>query len=118
MQKDDATKADGCRRCGECCKEMGSPPFMPRSAERAAILEKGLCAEGLDFPEDMPEELINEHLDYLQGEIDGTIESRGAKDMPCSWLDEEKMLCKHYEFRPGICREHSCPDADAGCHQR
>ena len=92
---------------------------MARCDEQLAILETRLCAEGLDFPEGTPKDLIDEYLEYLRGVIDETIVSRGGEDLPCYWLDEETMLCKHYEFRPGICREHFCPDAKAGQdHQR
>jgi Fe-S-cluster containining protein len=119
MPKKRAKKADGCRRCGECCMEMGSPPFLPRSRidddDYDEEIEEGeeateLCAEDLDFLEGTPQELIDEYMTYIRGVLDDTIESRGAQDLPCYWLDEETMLCKHYEFRPRICRQHSCWD--------
>lgn len=30
---------------------------------------------------------------------------RGSRDLPCVWLDPQTMRCKHYEYRPGICRD-------------
>ena len=118
MPKNDTKKTGGCRRCGECCMEMGSPPFLQRSYEDDDDDDEEeeeedateLCAEDLDFPEGTPQELIDEYMKYIRGVLDETIESRGAHDLPCYWLDEETMLCKHYEFRPRICRRHSCWD--------
>jgi Fe-S-cluster containining protein len=100
MKKDDEKNTDGCRTCGGCCMELGSPPFLQRTDPDGV--------ERWHFPNGMPQELIDEFVTYIRDVLNETIESRGGKNLPCYWLDEEKMLCKHYEFRPWVCRDFCC----------
>jgi len=69
-----------CRGCGACCMEIGSPPFV-----------------GEDLPEGI----------RIAWEL--AISARklgGWKDpWPCVWLDRETMQCRHYAYRPEVCRD-------------
>lgn len=78
-----------CQKCGNCCREMNSPPFKPalsgQPAEEASL----------------PTEILREYF--------GGMDRREADDwpdgVPCFWLTDDNE-CEHYEFRPQICREH------------
>jgi Fe-S-cluster containining protein len=54
----------------------------------------------------MPSELRAELAGYFEGAfILGTVGDRCEKGLPCLWLDEVSGRCKHYEWRPQICRD-------------
>ncbi len=80
---------------------IGLPPF-----------ETGLAC--VDPP--LPAHLIDELQEQLDGRIDIDVrnEALGAvTPMPCSpclWLDPHTKLCKHYEYRPQLCRDFFCGD--------
>src|SRR5207249_4421263 len=83
-----------CDGCSACCLSMGQPPFLlsledgaphPISgADSAADYQRLLAA---------PAEAQASYLSQGKGE-------GGA----CSWLDLSNQRCRHYEFRPDICR--------------
>ncbi len=86
--------SDICRDCGACCLKMGVPP-----------LDEYLDAEQqLQLDIDNPE--YKALPDELKREIDAAWEKGTASFVckPCIWLDQETRKCKHYEYRPIVCR--------------
>ncbi len=74
-----------CDGCGACCLEIGTPPFL-----------------GFEIY-NLPEPLRNEVL------TNNTIDREESK-LPCYWFDIKTRKCKHYEYRPQLCR-----DFEVGC---
>lgn len=73
-----------CDSCGACCQHMGYPPT-------SAIMDP---EEWMALP------------DALRIEIHDAMHAlRGDQELPCIWLDEQTKQCKHYEYRPSICRD-------------
>ena len=68
-----------CNRCGACCRDMGTPPFLPD--------------EKRDLP--MTVRLICEAM-YLTWPI------RGEEEVPCYFWDTV-MGCRIYPYRPSVC---------------
>ncbi|NUQ61155.1 MAG: YkgJ family cysteine cluster protein [Pirellulales bacterium] len=104
--------------CGNCCVQVGIPPFrckadgrivdvVVRDADEEKIVSD---TDELPLPENMPAELIQE----LARLAPLGLEARGE---PCVWFDRETRKCKHYEFRPNICRMFNC-GGDANRHWR
>lgn len=75
-----------CDNCGACCMSMMFPPF---DEEDGAI----------ELPSQIEEELISA-IEAGRNQVPGA----SRIGLPCFWLDTETRRCKHYEFRPGICR--------------
>ena len=73
-----------CAGCGACCEHMTAPPFRYGS-------ETG---ELWNLPKYLRNDLIRFRNDCPS--LDGT---------PCRWLDPETKVCRHYEWRPRICRD-------------
>lgn len=76
-----------CSNCGACCREMNAPPFYSHSGDDESwnVLPEHLKRE------------VNERIDAICDTVpDGS---------PCCWLDLETMKCRHYEWRPDICRD-------------
>ena len=74
-----------CDDCGACCSAVGHPHFYRNSND--------------ELWEQLPEHLkkeVNEYIDNLT-DID--------LGQPCFWLDPETKQCKHYEYRPQVCRD-------------
>jgi Fe-S-cluster containining protein len=111
--------------------EQGSPPGYALSYKPSKRKGKKLTAEEMEaLPtwvrdcensleedrqrwRDMPPQLRDELKAYYDGLLAGTGEDRGGR--PCLWLDMETRRCRHYEWRPSICRdfqvgEDSCHD--------
>ena len=75
-----------CQKCGNCCQGLGLPPFLDSpEAEILAVMPPELRAEVLATP-------------YTEA----------ANGRPCSWFDPATNQCRHYEFRPVVCRKHRC----------
>lgn len=53
----------------------------------------------------MPEELRAELFAYDAALQAGTSLDRTLEVMPCLWLDPVTRQCRHYEWRPKICRD-------------
>ena len=66
-----------CDGCGACCRNQPFPPFTQRDGD------------------DLPGHIVDELLGA------GKREDSDA----CLWLDEVTGRCKHYEYRPMLCRE-------------
>ncbi len=59
----------------------------------------------LMLPEDVKQDLNAFIAQYRQPEP-------GQLDGPCYWFDHKTRQCKHYEYRPRVCRDFKvgCPD--------
>jgi len=89
--------------CGNCCQRPGLPPFWPRDE---AMPPDHLVAE------------MQRHLEEAAGgnpcddvrQTPPAVAWRKANlpVAPCFWLDPQTRRCRHYEFRPKICRAEDC----------
>lgn len=71
-----------CDRCAACCKRTPVPPFQPG--------EEAVWNVPAWMLEPVHERIRrDEHFELL----------------PCVWLDEATLRCRHYEFRPQACRD-------------
>ncbi|MDC4206433.1 MAG: YkgJ family cysteine cluster protein [Candidatus Manganitrophus sp.] len=77
-----------CDGCGACCEEQGMPPGY-------------LFPALIDF---LPEALRKE-IEFHQEEERRTGATRFERGLPCIWYDLETKRCRHYDYRPDICRE-------------
>lgn len=90
-----------CDACGACCRQNGSPPL---------LLNSGL-GSGDRHPyrfAGMPAELISEIDDAFLGLHRGQ-----EPDDVCVWYDQAARQCRHYEWRPQVCRDFEI--ASAAC---
>jgi len=83
----------------------GSPPF------RAEVDEQGLPRIAEHLRPVMDEGLRMEIEDYWQRVLAGE-PARSARRLPCFWLDLDSRRCRHYPFRPKVCREYICRQQD------
>ncbi|MGQ0635806.1 MAG: YkgJ family cysteine cluster protein [Planctomycetaceae bacterium] len=83
-----------CDGCGLCCEGIGSPVLLYASRPNAA--------QPHPFrPDGLPEELIREIDDRFLGLV------RGQEPQErCLWFDPEARRCRHYEWRPQVCRDY------------
>ena len=79
-----------CEGCGECCAHMSSPPVLFTEFEA------------------LPDTLAHGIREYLAG-------LNYRDDGPCIWLDQTTKKCKHYEHRPGVCRDFNL--GSESCHR-
>lgn len=98
-----------CENCGACCEHMGTPPgyvmFVPPDGvemyegyKRSPDYKRWLS---------IPDAVKAELQAYYKAVRSGEIPDRTAgDDTPCLWLTEDKK-CKHYEYRPSICRGYA-----------
>lgn len=83
-----------CDGCGLCCEGIGSPVLLYQSY-------RGSDAAHPMRPQGLPAELIAEIDDHFRGL------SRGQEPQEqCLWFDPERRVCRHYEWRPPICRDY------------
>lgn len=129
-----------CEGCGACCRHMGAPPGYEECWRREGMNPDDL-ARWLKMPLQINATLIRYYLKVERGEVSSrtigkpndalyarAIETcdpfdvnkmlaemlernRTEKAIPCLWLDLETMKCKHYEYRPEVCRD---PQIDPG----
>lgn len=95
-----------CDGCSACCESIGLPPFEVPNPDLGPVPRKPLSpwavetySPDLDTFLSMPAELRAEHA-RLVTEIDAD-----PSGQPCAWLDRENKRCRHYEYRPVVCRE-------------
>ena len=79
----DMSSEVSCEGCAVCCHGEAVPPFLPTELDR---LPRALAA-GLDA--------------HAVEEAPGR---EGKHAGPCTWLAADGK-CRHYEDRPGVCRE-------------
>lgn len=76
-----------CTGCGACCTHMVRPPFM--------------IIDDADW-----NRLIKWRPDLVM-EINADREVRHCDDpAPCLWFDADRRTCKHYDYRPEVCRDY------------
>lgn len=83
-----------CDGCGVCCEGIGSPVVLYAS-------RPDLLGPHPFRPPGLPQELIDE--------IDTQFLGLRRGDEPqarCLWHDAETGKCRHYEWRPQVCRDY------------
>jgi Fe-S-cluster containining protein len=99
----DVLQPDTCNDCGLCCEGVGSPVMVYQSRPDVA-------GPHPIRPPDLPQPLIDEIDAHFQGL------ARGYEPQEsCLWYDPEARCCKHYEWRPPICRQYELGGRD--CRQ-
>lgn len=101
-------QADPCGGCGKCCHGIGLPPFEASNPAFGpqTVVTRGMTAGQYDtavFDTElfllMPEELRFAHAELV---LNLTADPSGGA---CAWYDTEADRCRHYDWRPGICRK-------------
>ena len=82
-----------CAGCGACCRRNGSPVVLYNSAYATA---SGHPYRPAGLPDPLAAEIDERFLGLRRGQ-----EGPG----PCLWYDAEAAACRHYQWRPGVCRE-------------
>lgn len=89
-----------CNNCGECCRRMNSPPgYVYLITCNPANWPDQADVSRL---KSMPLPVFITLLSYIK-RLDSVDDSE-----PCIWLDQETNKCKHYDWRPEICRSYNC----------
>lgn len=57
----------------------------------------------------MPSELKQQLQEYV-AEYDHPRD--GELDGPCVWFDQDKLICKHHQHRPNVCRDFQVGGSD------
>ncbi len=87
-------KPESCEGCGLCCQGIGSPVLSYQSRE--------VWKDYHPFrPPGLPECLIEEIDNHFAGLFRGQ-----ESQTQCLWYDAETRSCKHYEWRPKVCRDY------------
>lgn len=73
-------EAVNCDGCGACCYGQGLLPSC------------GPLLGGVVLPE------------RLQAELDVMVQKHDGDGHPCVWFNLETKRCKHYRYRPSVCR--------------
>ena len=95
-----------CDDCGACC--MGQAG-LPASWFVSPVIPSGRTASGKSLP--------NELRKQLQAIVQQWLNSGfPADDSPCIWFDQKSRRCRHYEYRPDLCRDAVIP-GDAACRR-
>lgn len=83
-----------CDGCGLCCEGIGSPVLL--------YVTRGAEAGPHPFrPSGLPQELIDE----IDGQFLGLHRGQEPQER-CLWFDPEARHCRHYEWRPQLCRDY------------
>ena len=100
--------ADPCGGCGKCCMGIGLPPFEaanplfgPQPVVTRGVSDAQFATAVFDTElfVTMPNELKLAHAELVLGV------SEDPSGTPCAWFDEAAGKCKHYDWRPAICRQ-------------
>ena len=94
-----------CEGCGACCMHVGVPLgyglfFRPGAASE----QQWRSADGrrvLAMPAEARRELARYYAALRRGETP----DRDRLEMPCLWLDVATRRCRHYDWRPQVCRD-------------
>jgi uncharacterized protein len=96
-----------CEGCGACCRHIGTPPgfaaFFPSPGH--LIPEEWKQWPDYGYFLAAPESARQQLADYYAAVDRGEVTDRSAYDCPCLWFDLESGRCRHYEYRPEVCRE-------------
>ena len=96
--------------CGACCTEQAALPVS---------WYLGMVSVGQHSV------VLGESADSLPAGLRAELEAMLATFMatgfppdgsPCVWFDAETRLCRHYEYRPSLCRE-AVKVGDESCHR-
>lgn len=90
----DVLQPDSCESCGLCCEGIGSPIVVYASRGSRS-------ADPALRPADLPTELLAEIDEHFSGLHRGQ-EPQEA----CLWFDRAERRCRHYEWRPQVCRDY------------
>jgi uncharacterized protein len=83
-----------CDGCGLCCEGIGSPVLLYASRQDQT-------GPHPFRPAGLPEELVREIDAHFLGL------NRGQEPQQrCLWFNAEARLCRHYEWRPQVCRDY------------
>ncbi len=85
---------ESCDGCGLCCEGIGSPVVLYAS-------RTGLPTPHPFRPAELPQDLIEE----IDIHFSGLTRGQESQDR-CLWFDPVVRACRHYEFRPQICRDY------------
>lgn len=85
---------ESCEGCGRCCEGIGSPVMLYRSDSRSH-------GKHPYRPENLPLSLIEEIDEHFGGLLRGQ-----EPQQQCLWFDEVSRRCRHYQWRPQICRDY------------
>ena len=83
-----------CDLCGLCCEGIGSPVAVYAT-------RPGLELRHPFRPEGLPQVLIDEVDEHFLGLFRG----QEPQDR-CLWFDAAARRCRHYEWRPQVCRDY------------
>lgn len=97
---------------------LGSPPFLERLQDQGLPLAEGYAVDYFDMPEDTPADLRWEYQGYIAAVRAGRAIDRVSERLPCFWWDVQKKSCKHYPYRPRVCRLFYCTKARKGIGER
>lgn len=113
MAATDPPVVTDCSGCGACCESMSYPPFYTRFPQGST-------------PDDRQDpawvRLLDERPD-LVADVERGYHDREARrralddpsldfDEPCHWYDPASRQCRHYEYRPLVCRDFAVGGAD------
>ena len=85
---------ENCDGCSACCELVGCPPFLLELDGDTMQPIGG--ADSIADHERLVAAPVEARTAYLQ--------SLGAINCQCAWLDATEGRCRYYEFRPDICR--------------
>ncbi len=85
---------ESCEGCGLCCEGIGSPVLLYQSLPHAA-------GSHPFRPVDLPQVLIDE----IDRHFLGLARGEEPQDV-CLWYDADGRQCRHYEWRPQVCRDY------------
>ena len=92
---------ESCNECGLCCEGIGSPVLLYQSYH-------GMESSHPVRPPGLPAELIAEIDEHFLGLSRGQEPQEG-----CLWFDPVHRMCRHYEWRPPVCRDYEL--GGSGC---
>lgn len=94
-------RVDNCNDCGACCTGQAALPIH-------LVGRQDLRTPGVNpLPPDLKAELQALVIEYLTTEFP-------PDDSPCIWYDAQTKRCRHYDYRPTLCRDEVKP-GDAAC---
>jgi Fe-S-cluster containining protein len=87
----------GCSSCGACCQVVTRPPFYYIGDPSYRRLQRDRLDLAVELEADYRER------EAVGGPWDGT---------PCLWYDPATRGCRHYGWRPDICRDFEVGDEE------
>jgi Fe-S-cluster containining protein len=92
---------DFCNNCGLCCMHMRTPPFIGVTDPRWQAMPQELRDElSVWLSYDEKKKKVVEAPRYTLAQ------RKYGDDLPCLWLNVATGKCRHYEFRPDVCRDY------------